>query len=176
MRKIIVCTVIFVAFILNGCSGSNSQANFKDMAEIEKLSKEEFSVETLALCKHVMKEMDRILDKHSKINTDFEEAIAKLHNSSVKQMIEYGKVLVKKDKETRRDSILNTLMAMWDGRKDGEAEAFEEKFDKRMPELEASGSESLGRRFNDLFGIMDFLDFEEAKERHPETAKEFGIQ
>lgn len=176
MRKIIVLTVIVVAFMLNGCSGNNSEANFRDMAEIEKLSKEEFAVETAALFKHVVKEMDGILDKHSKINADFEEAIAKLHNRAVKQMIEYGKVLDKKDKETRSDYVLNSLMAMWDGGEDGVAEAFEEKFDKRMPELEASGSEILGRRFSDLFGIMDFLDFEEAKERHPETAKEFGIQ
>ena len=30
--------------------------------------------------------------------------------------------------------------------------------------------------FDDLFALMDFLDFEDAKDRHPVTAKEFGIQ
>lgn len=70
-------------------------------------------------------------------------------------------------------------MAMWDAMEEKGTEAsedFEEKFDKRMPEFEAYGSENLGRKLNDLFGIMDFMNFEDAKEMHSKTAKEFGIE
>ena len=176
MKKIILLTVILGAFIINGCNGSSSQPNFKNMAEIEKLSKEEFAEETAALNNHVMKEMDKLLDKHAKIDAKFEDEITKLHNSSVKQMIEYGKVLNKKDAESRSDYVVESLMAMWENGDEMEGEAFEEKFDMRMPELEAYGSESLGRKLNDLFGIMDFMNLEDAKEMHPETAKEFGIE
>ena len=176
MKKIILLTVILAAFILNGCSGSSSQANFKNMAEIEKLSKEEFAEETAALNNHVMKEMDKLLDKHAKIDAKFEDEITKLHNSSVKQMIEYGKVLNKKDAETRSDYVVESLMAMWENGDEMEGEAFEAKFDKRIPELEAYSSKNLERIFDDLFALMDFLDFEDAKDRHPVTAKEFGIQ
>ena len=176
MRKIILFTVIVISFILTGCSGSNSQSKFKDMNEIEKLSKDQFIEETIAIYKNVFQGMNNLLDKHEKVDAKFEEKINELHNSSVKQMIEYGKVLNKKDTDTKSDYITSTLMAMWDKMDNSEAEAFEEKFDKRMPELQAYGSESLGRKFNDLFGIMDFVDFDDAKDRHPETAKEFGIE
>ena len=70
-------------------------------------------------------------------------------------------------------------MAMWDVMEEKGTEAsddFEEKFDERMPEMEAYGSEDLGRKLNDLFGIMDFMNLEDAKEMHSETAKEFGIE
>ena len=176
MRKIILFTVIVISFILTGCSGSNSQSKFKDMNKIEKLSKDQFIEETIAIYNNVFQGMNNLFDKHEKIDAKFEEEINKLHNSSVKQMIEYGKVLNKKDTDTKSDYITSTLMAMWDKMDNSEAEAFEEKFDKRMPELQAYGSESLGRKFNDLFGIMDFMDFDDAKDRHPETAKEFGIE
>ena len=176
MKKIILLTVIVAAFILNGCGESSSQPNFKNMAEIEKLSKDEFAEETAALNKHVIKEMDKLLDKHAKIDAKFEDAIAELHHNSVKQMIEYGKVLDKKDEETRRDYVVNSLMAMWENAEETEGEAFEAKFEKRIPEFKAFGSESLEQIFDDLFALMDFLNFEDAKERHPVTAKEFGIQ
>lgn len=45
------------------------------MPEIEKLLKEEFAEETAALNKHIMKEMDKLLDKHTKIDVKFEDAI-----------------------------------------------------------------------------------------------------
>ena len=176
MKKIILLTVILGAFIINGCNGSSSQPNFKNMAEIEKLTKEEFAVETAALNKQVMKDMEKLLDKHAKIDAKFEDEITNLHNSSVKQMIEYGKVLNKKDAETRSDYVVESLMAMWENGDEMEGEAFEAKFDKRIPELEAYSSKNLERIFDDLFALMDFLDFEDAKETHPVTAKEFGIQ
>lgn len=57
-----------------------------------------------------------------------------------------------------------------------EATDFENKFDNRLPELQAYGSEKIGQMFKHLFGIMDFMDFERIKEDYPESAKEFGIQ
>ena len=179
MRKIILLTVIVAAFILNGCGGSSSQPNFKDMDEIEKLTKEQFIEETAAIHNYVFEQMNKLLDKHKTIDVNFEEDINMLHNRSVAQMIEYGKVLAKKDEETRSDYVTSSLMAMWDAMDETgseESDDFEEKFDMRMPELEAYGSESLGRKLNDLFGIMDFMNLEDAKEMHPETAKEFGIE
>ncbi|MDD3435467.1 MAG: hypothetical protein PHY76_03220 [Patescibacteria group bacterium] len=149
------------------------------MNEIEKLTKEQFIEETVAIHNHVFEQMNNLLDKHKKIDVNFENDLNKLHSSSVSQMIEYGKVLAKKDEEIRSDYITSSLMAMWDAMEEKGTEAsedFEEKFDKRMPEFEAYGSENLGRKLNDLFGIMDFMNFEDAKEMHSKTAKEFGIE
>ena len=179
MKKLNLLTIIIASFILFGCSSSNSQPKLKSMNEIEKLTKEQFIEETAAIHNHVFEQMNKLLDKHKKIDANFEKEIDKLHNSSVTQMIEYGKVLAKKDEETRSDYITSGLMAMWDAMEEKGTEAsddFEEKFDKRMPEFEAYGSEDLGRKLNDLFGIMDFMNLEDAKEMHPETAKEFGIE
>ncbi|MDD2635687.1 MAG: hypothetical protein PHW82_09340 [Bacteroidales bacterium] len=151
----------------------------KSMNEIEKLTKEQFIEETVAIHNHVFEQMNNLLDKHKKIDVNFENDLNKLHSSSVSQMIEYGKVLAKKDEEIRSDYITSSLMAMWDAMEEKGTEAsedFEEKFDKRMPEFEAYGSENLGRKLNDLFGIMDFMNFEDAKEMHSKTAKEFGIE
>lgn len=176
MKEITLFTIILAAFFTTGCSGNNSQLKFKRMSEIEKISKDQFIEETIAIYNNVFQGMNNLLDKHEKIDAKFEKEINELHSSSVRQMIEYGKFLDKKNTDTRSDYITSTLMAMWDKMDNSEAEAFEEKFDKRMPELQAYGSESLGRKFNDLFGIMDFMDFEDAKDRHSETAKEFGIE
>lgn len=179
MKKIILLTVIGLSIIISGCSNGNSQTKLKRMNEIEKLTKEQFIEETAAIHNHVFDQMNKLLDRHKTIDVNFENDINKLHNSSVTQMIEYGKVLAKKDEETRSDYITSGLMAMWDAMEEKGTEAsddFEEKFDKRMPEFEAYGSEDLGRKLNDLFGIMDFMNLEDAKEMHPETAKEFGIE
>jgi hypothetical protein len=178
MKKSILFTIIVAGLILGGCSSSNSQPKLKAMSEIEKLNKEQFVEETAAINTHVIQEMGTLLDKYIKIDADFEKDITQLHKSSVGQMVEYGKVLAKKDEETRDDYITESLTASWtEMEKMGpEAEAFEKKFDERLPELQAYGSDKLERIFNDLFGIMDFLDFERAKEDHPESAKEFGIQ
>lgn len=165
-----------MSIVLCGCSSGNSQPKMKNMSEIEKLTKAQFAEETAAFNYYVVKEMEKILDKHSKVDADFENAITNLHNSSMKQMIEYGKVLDKKDEETKSDYVIESLMVMWDNIDEVEGESFEEKFDKRITEFEAFGSESLERKFNDLFGLMDFLNLKEAKEMHPETAKEFGIE
>ena len=165
MKKVILFTFVVVSFILNGCSGSNSQPKFKSMSEIEKLSKDQFIEETIAIYNNVFEGMNNLLDKHKKIDGGFEEDINKLHSNSISQMIEYGKVLAKKDDETKRDYVTSSLMGMWDAMEEKGAEAsdgFEEKFDMRMSELEAYGSESLGRKLNDLFGIMDFMDFEKS--------------
>ena len=179
MKKIILLTVIGLSIIISGCSNGNSQTKLKRMNEIEKLTKEQFIEETAAIHNHVFDQMNKLLDRHKTIDVNFENDINKLHNSSVTQMIEYGKVLAKKDEEDRSDYITSSLMAMWDAMEEKGTEAsddFEEKFDKRMPEFEAYGSEDLGRKLNDLFGIMDFMNLEDAKEMHPETAKEFGIE
>ena len=179
MKKLNLLTIIIASFILFGCSSSNSQPKLKSMNEIEKLTKEQFIEETAAIHNHVFEQMNKLLDKHKTIDATFEEDINKLHNNSVAQMIEYGKVLAKKDEETRSDYITSSLMAMWDVMEEKGTEAsddFEEKFDERMPEMEAYGSEDLGRKLNDLFGIMDFMNLEDAKEMHSETAKEFGIE
>ena len=179
MRKTILFTIINISIILSGCSNSNSQPKLKSMSEIEVLTKEQFIEEIAAIHNHVFEQMNKLLDKHKTIDVNFEEDIDMLHSSSVAQMIEYGKVLAKKDEETRSDYITSSLMAMWDVMEEKGTEAsddFEEKFDKRMPEMEAYGSEDLGRKLNDLFGIMDFMNLEDAKQMHPETAKEFEIE
>ena len=179
MKKTILLTVISISILLYGCGNSNSQVKHKSMSEIEKLTKEQFIEETVAIYNYVFEQMNKLLDKHKTIDVNFEEDINKLHNKSVAQMIEYGKVLAKKDEETRSDYITSSLMAIWDVMEENGTEAsddFEEKFDKRMPEMEAYGSEDLGRKLNDLFGIMDFMNLEDAKQMHPETAKEFEIE
>ncbi len=94
-------------------------------------------------------------------------------------MIEYGKVLAKKDKETKDDFLTESLIAAAYAmeKMESEVEAFEKKFDERLPELQAiRKSEKIGQMFKHLFGIMDFMDFERIKEDYPETAKEFGIE
>jgi len=178
MKKSILLTIIIAGFILFGCGNSNSQPKLKDMSEIEKLTKEQFAEETAAINTHVMQEMGNLFDKYTKIDAGFEKDIDELHKSSVAQMVEYGKVLAKKNEETRDDYITESLTASWTAmeKMGPEAEAFEKKFDERLPELQAYDSDKLERIFNDLFGIMDFLDLERIKEERPESAKEFGIQ
>ena len=114
MRKLNLFTIIITVFILLGCSSSNSQSKFKEMSEIEKLTKEQFIEETAAIHNYVFEQMNKLLDKHKTIDVNFEEDINMLHNRSVAQMIEYGKVLAKKDEETRSDYVTSSLMAMWD--------------------------------------------------------------
>ena len=179
MRKIILLTVIVAAFILNGCGGSSSQPNFKDMDEIEKLTKEQFAQESAAIYAPVFQEVGNLLNKHSKIDASFEKEIDKLYDSSAKQMIEYGKVLAKKDEETRQDYIMTSAIASWDAldKLDPKVTANTEKqLDERQHEFETYASENLERKFDDLFSIMDFLNFETLKEQRPLSAKEFGIE
>ena len=179
MKKTILFTFIVAGLILGGCSSSNSQPKLKDMSEIEKLTKEQFAEETAAINVHVVQEMGKLLDKHSKIDANFEKDIDALHKSSVRQMVEYGKVLDKKDEKTRVDYVMASLTASWDAMdKLGTevTEGFEAKFDARLPELEAYGVNNLERKSDDLFAIMNFLDFERIKEERPESAKEFGIK
>ncbi len=178
MKKPILLTIIIAGFIIIGCGNSNSQSKLKDMSEIEKLTKEQFAEETAAIHIHTMREMENLLDKYTKIDADFEKDMDKLYSSSVKQMIQYGKVLAKKDEETRDDYLLESSMAAMSAMEKIEPEAtdFENKFDNRLPELQAYGSEKIGQMFKHLFGIMDFMDFERIKEDYPESAKEFGIE
>ena len=149
------------------------------MKEIEELTKEQFAEETAAIFVDVFKEIENLLNKHDKIDGGFEEDINKLYDSSVKQMIEYGKVLAKQDEETQDDYVATCMTASWSAMdKLGPeiSEAFEKQFDERLPELEAYGSNNLERKFDDLFAIMDFLDFERIKKDRPESAKELGIE
>lgn len=176
MKKIITLTVIFASFIFNGCS---SQSKFKEMAEIEKLSKEQFAEEAGAIYAHVFQEVANLLKKHTKIDADFEKDIDKLYDSSVKQMLEYGKALAKKDPETREDYAMSSFLASWtalDKIDPAIVAAAEKQLDERQHEFEVYASHNLERKFDDLFLIMDFLDFEMLKEERPESAKEFGIQ
>ena len=179
MRKIILLTVIVAAFILNGCGGSSSQPNLKDTSEIEKLTKEQFAQEAAGIYIHVFQEIGNLMSKHAKIDGSFEKDIDKLYESSVKQMIQYGKVLAKKDEETRQDYIMTSAIASWDAldKLDPKVTANTEKqLDERGHEFEAYGSDNLERKFDELFSIMDFMDFETLKEERPESAKEFGIE
>ena len=94
-------------------------------------------------------------------------------------MIEYGKVLAKKDEETRQDYIMTSAIASWDAldKLDPKVTANTEKqLDERQHEFETYASENLERKFDDLFSIMDFLNFETLKEQRPLSAKEFGIE
>ena len=149
------------------------------MNKIEKLSKEQFAEETAAINVHVFQEMGNLLDKHAKIDADFEKDLDKLYKNSVGQMVEYGKFLATKDEESREDFITTSLTSSWaamDKLGAEVTEGFEAKFDSRMPEFEAYGSVYLERMFKDLFAVMDFLDLERIKEERPESAMEFGIQ
>ena len=178
MEKSILPTSIATGSILSGGSSSNSQAKLKDMSEIEKLTMEQFADQTAAIYVHVFQEIGNLLNKHATIDEDFEKDIDKLYDSSVKQMIQYGEVLAKKDEDTRDDYVLASLTASWsalDKLGSQVSEDFEKQFDERLPELEAYASDNLERRFDDLFAIMDFMDFERIKEERPESAKELGI-
>lgn len=179
MKKSTLLTFIVAGLTLGGCSSSNSQPKMKNMSEIEKLTKEQFAEETAAIQVHVFQEMGNLLDKHAKIDATFEKDIDALHNSSVGQMVEYGKFLATKDEETRDDYITTSLTASWEAMDKLGAdvsEGFETKFDARLPEFQAYGGDNLERIFDDLFAIMDFLDLERVKEERPESAKEFGIK
>ena len=167
-----------LALTLSGCNGS-SQTKIKDMYEIEKLTKEQFAEATAAIYVDVFQQMDNLLDKYTKIDSKFEKDIDELQKSMVGQMVEYGKILAKKDVEMRDDfitSCLTTSLSAMEKLGPEVAEGFEKKFDKRLPELQAYGSQNLERKFDDLFAIMDFLDFERIKEERPESAKEFGVE
>ncbi len=181
MKKSILFTTIVAGILLSACgsSNNNSQPKMKDMSEIEKLTKEQFAEETAAINVHVFQEMGNLLDKHAIIDADFEKDLDKLYKNSVGQMVEYGKFLATKDEETRDDYITTSLTSSWaamDKLGAEVTEGFETKFDARIPEFEAYGSEDLEGKFDDLFAIMDFLDMERIKEERPESAKEFGIQ
>ena len=179
MKKIILFTLIVAGLLLSGCNNSGSQSKIKEMNEIEKLTKEQFAEETAAIYAHVFQEVGNLLKKHSKIDAGFEKDIDKLYDSSVKQMIEYGKVLAKKDAETRQDYIMTSALSAWQAfeKIDPKVKAATEKqLDERQHEFEDYASVNLERKFDDLFSIMDFMDFETLKEERPESAKEFGIK
>lgn len=179
MKKINLVIIIVAGLILNGCSNSNSQNNLKNMSEIEKLTKEQFAEATAAIYVNVFQEIDNLFDKYTKIDSEFEKDIDELQKSTVGQMVEYGKVLAKKDVEMRDDFITSSLtesLSALEKLGPDVAEGFEKKFDQRLPELQAYGSQNLERKFDDLFAIMDFLDLERIKEEHPESAKEFGVE
>lgn len=148
------------------------------MNKIEKLSKEQFAEETSVIYLNVFQEIDKLFDKYTKIDSEFEKEIDELHKRSVEQMIEYGKVLAKKEEETKSDFITSCLldnMTAMEKLGTEVSDGYEKKLDKRLPELQASGSANLERKFDELYSIMDFLDFETLKEERPESAKEFGI-
>ena len=179
MKKINLVIIIVVGFILSGCSSNNSQNKLKEMKEIEKLSKEQFAEETVAIYLNVFKEIDILFDKHTKIDSEFEKEIDELYKRSMGQMVEYGKVLATKEEETRDDFIESCLMgSMTAMEKLGPeiSEGYEKKLDERLPELEAYGSTNLEREFDDLYSIMDFLNLERIREERPESAKELGIE
>ena len=178
MKKINLFILVVAGLLLSGCNNS-SQTKIKDMNEIEKLTKEQFAEETAAIYAHVFQEVGNLLNKHSKIDAGFEKDIDKLYDSSVKQMIEYGKVLAKKDAETRQDYIMTSAIASFGAldKLDPKVTAETEKqLDERQHEFEEYASENLERKFDDLFSIMGFMDFETLKEERPESAKEFGIE
>ncbi len=179
MKKSILFTFILAGIILSGCSNSNSQPKLKDMSEIEKLTMEQFAEETAAIYVNVFHEIGSLLKKHTKIDAGFEKDIDKLYDNSVKQMVQYGEVLSKKDEEIRDEHVIASLTASWkamDKLGPEVSEDFEKQLDARMPEFEAYGSDNLERKFEELFSIMDFLDFETIKEERPESAKELGIK
>ena len=149
------------------------------MKEIEKLTKEQFAEESGAIYAHVFQEIGNLLNKHAKIDAGFEKDIDKLYDSSVKQMLQFGKVLATKDEETRNDYVMTSALASWAAldKLDPKVTAVTEKqLDERQHEFEAYASLNLERKFDDLFSIMDFIDFDTLKEERPESAKEFGIQ
>lgn len=170
--------MVVAGFIFSGCNNS-SQAKFKDMKEIEKLTKKQFSKETGDIYVNVIQEIGKLLNKHAKIDVNFEKDIDILYQSSVKQMLEYGKVLAKKEKKTREEYIDASELAAWAAldKIDQKITAdIEKQLDERLHEFEEYQSLTLERKFDDLFEITDFLDFERIKEKRPESAKEFGIQ
>ena len=178
MKKINLFILVVAGLLLSGCNNS-SQTKIKDMNEIEKLTKEQFVEEASAIYLHVIQEVGNLLDKHTKIDAGFEKDIDKLYDSSAKQMIEYGKVLAKKDAETRQDYIMDTALAAWgafDKIDPKVTEGREKQLNERQHEFEVYASDNLERKFDDLFSIMDFMDFETLKEERPESAKEFGIE
>ena len=149
------------------------------MNKIEKLSKEQFSEETSVIYLNVFQEIDKLFDKYTKIDSEFEKEIDELHKRSVGQMVEYGKVLAKKEEETKSDFITSCLldnMTAMEKLGTEVSDGYEKKLDQRLPELQAYGSANLERKFDELYSIMDFIDFETLKEERPESAKEFGIQ
>jgi hypothetical protein len=149
------------------------------MNKIEKLSKEQFAEETSVIYLKVFQEIDKLFDKYTKIDSEFEKEIDELHKRSVEQMIEYGKVLAKKEEETKSDFITSCLldnMTAMEKLGTEVSDGYEKKLDQRLPELQAYGSANLERKFDELYSIMDFLDLETLKEERPESAKEFGIQ
>ena len=179
MKKIILFTVIVAGLVLSGCSKSSSQSKLKDVSDIEKLTKEQFAEEAAAIYTHVFEEIGNLLNKHAKIDVGFEKDIDKLYESSVNQMIQYGKVLAKKDAETRQDYIMTSALTAWgafDKIDPKVKEDTEKQLDERQHEFEAYGSENLERKFDELFSVMDFMDFETLKEERPLSAKEFGIE
>ena len=178
MKKIILFTLIVAGLFLSGCGKSNSQSTFKDVNDIEKLTKEQFAEEAAAIYAHVFEEVGNLLNKHAKIDAGFEKDIDKLYDNSVKQMIQYGKVLAKKDAETRQDYAMTSYLAGWTAIDNVDPKfvvATEKQLDERQHEFEAYASENLERKFDELFSIFDFLDFEQLKETRPVSAKEFGI-
>lgn len=149
------------------------------MNKIEKLTKEQFAEETSVIYLNVFQEIDKLFDKYTKIDSEFEKEIDELHKRSVEQMIEYGKVLAKKEEETKSDFITSCLldnMTAMEKLGTEVSDGYEKKLDQRLPELQAYGSANLERKFDELYSIMDFLDLETLKEERPESAKEFGIQ
>lgn len=178
MKRTILFTLVVTGLILSGCN-SSSQPELKDANEIEKLTQQQFSEETAAIYANVFQEVGDLLIKHGKVDANFEKTIDKIFDRSAKQMIEYGKVLAKKDAETRQAFIMTSSLDAWTALEKLDAkfmEDAEKQLEVRQQEFEDYGSENLDRKFDELFSIMNFLDFEQLKEEHPETAKEFGIQ
>ncbi|MDD2413011.1 MAG: hypothetical protein PHR79_08885 [Bacteroidales bacterium] len=177
MKKIIL--FICVGLFIYGCNNNDSSDKFKEMKEIEKLTKKQFSEEAGAIYANVFQEIGKLLNKHEKIDVAFEKDIDILYQSSVKQMLEYGKVLANKEEQIREDYLFASTLAAWDAldKIDPKVSAdVEKQLDERMHEFEEYQSLTLERKFDDLFAIMDFLNFEKLKEERPESAKEFGIQ
>lgn len=176
MKKIIL--FICVGLFIYGCNNNDSSDKFKEMSEIEKLTKKQFAEEVVAIHYDVYQKIGKLLDKHSEIDAGFENEIDALHYRSVIQMIEYGKVLALKNEKTKNDYIAESLYAMIYAmeKRIKETGEFEKIFDQRLPELEAYGDDNLKRKFNELFSIMDFLDLETIKENYHESTKEFELK
>ena len=171
MKQLILFTLITTTIIINGCGSEHSQIRFKDISEIEKLNKEQFAKETATIYAQVFKEIGNLLDKYTIIDAEFEMEIDELHKNSVGQMYKYGKVLASKDPVIRNEYLKSSIIAMSSAMEKMEPEVlvvFEKKLNKRLPELDACCSDYIKRKFNDLFAIMDFLDFDKIQEKYPE--------
>jgi len=147
--------------------------------KIEQLSKDEFAKQAATIYINAFLGIITLLDKHKIIDESFEDDITQLYEESAKKMIQYGKALEKKDEETRQEFIMASGLTGWamiDEIDPKEKEAFEKQLDDREPEFAAYQSLTLKRKFNNLFQILNFLNFEELKEENPESAKEFGIE